>query len=119
MDKVHKHVCGQASFTDYKLLLERNGLWNDTVASYIAKMINQCTACRSTEIPQPSRKVPISSPSKDFNEVLCVDHLYLEEILLMHLMDLVTGYSSVHVVSSTTNLKEAIHGFEASWVSQF
>lgn len=26
LDKVHRHVCGHASFTDFKLLFERNGL---------------------------------------------------------------------------------------------
>ena len=118
IDKVHKHVCGHASFTYYKLLLERNGLWNDAVASYLKELVNGCTACRSTSVPHPSRKVSISSLSKNFNEVLCIDHLYLDESLVMHCMDLVSRYSSAHVVTST-NLKEAIIAFEASWVSQF
>ena len=64
IDKVHKHVCGHASFTDYKLLLERNRLWNDVIASYLTQVVNACTACRSTFVPEPSRKVSIISLSK-------------------------------------------------------
>ena len=77
IDKVHKHVCGHASFTDYKLLLERNGLWNDLISSYIGEIVTNCTACRSSAVPQPNCKVSISSLSKEFNEVLCIDHSIL------------------------------------------
>ena len=118
IDKVHKHVCGHASFTDYKLLLERNGLWNDAISSYLGETVNNCTACRSTAVPQPNRKVSISSLSKEFNEVVCIDHLYLDEIRLTHCMDVVSRYSAAHVVSTAT-LKDAIVAFEACWVSQF
>ena len=97
IDKENKHVCGHASFTDYQLIIERNNLWNDTVASYLRELVNGCTACRSTSVSHPSRKVSISSLSKNFNEVLCIDHLYLDESLVMHFMDLVSRYSSAHV----------------------
>lgn len=118
VDKVHRHVCGHASFTDYKLLLERNGLWNNVIAAYLTEVVNGCTACRSTSVPQPSRKVSISSLSKNFNEILCVDHLYLEDILLVHFIDLVTRYSGSYAVTST-NLEEAVTPFEACWLSPF
>lgn len=115
---VCKHVCGHATFTDYKLLLQRNRVCNDFVASYLTKFVNACTAYHSTWVPQPSRKVSISSLSKKPNEVLCTDHLYLEYVLLMYLMDFTTWYSSALVVTSN-NLKEAIIFLEASWVLQF
>lgn len=118
IDKVHKHVCGHATLTDYKLLLERNGLWNETIASYIAKTMEECTACRCTSPPMPSRKVSISSLSKSFNEVLCVDHFNLDDVLMAHFMDLISRYSAAYIVSST-NLYDAVLGFEAAWVGQF
>lgn len=118
IDKVHKHVCGHATLTDYKLLLERNHLWNDSVASYIARTMEECTGCRCTAPALPSRKVSISSLSKNFNEIVCVDHLYLEEVLMAHYMDLVSRYSAAYIVSST-QLNEAVLGFEAAWVGQF
>lgn len=115
---MHNHVCGHASFTNYKLLLERNGLSNDAVEAYLIQITKSCTSCRATAMPQPSRKVSISYLSTEFNEVLCIDHLYKDEMRLMHFMDLISRYSAAHVVSSST-FKEAIMGFEACWVSQF
>lgn len=44
-----------------------------------------------------------------------VDHLFLADLCLLHSMDLVTKYSTVHNVS-TTALNEAVIGFEASWM---
>ena len=79
--KVHKHVCGHASFTDYKILL---GHRNNSVSSYLSKVVNDCTACRSTAVPKPNCEVSISSLSKEFNESLCIDHLYLDGIRLTH-----------------------------------
>lgn len=35
IDKVQKHVCGHANYTDLQLLLERNDLWKGSVASYV------------------------------------------------------------------------------------
>lgn len=118
IDKVHKHVCGHASHNDLKMLLERNRLWNEAIASYVRNLIEGCSACRATYFLQPNRKVSISSLSNNFNEVVCIDHLFLEDNCLLHCMDLVKRYSAALFVE-TTVLKEAIIGFEAFWISQF
>lgn len=118
IDKVHKHVCGHANFTDFQLLLKRNDLWNEAVASYVQKLVEGCTACPFTAPPQPSRKVSISSMSTQFNQVVCVDHFYLDEIRLMHCMDLVSRFSAIQVVDSET-LADAVAAFEACWMSHF
>lgn len=118
IDKIHKHVCGHASFSDFKLLPERNFLWNDAVSRYLSEVVNACPACRSTATPQPSHKISISSLSKALNEALCIDHLFLEVLCLLHCMDLHSRYSACHVVR-TTSLSEAVIGFEACWNSQF
>ena len=60
----------------------------------------------------------ISTLSKEFNEVLCTDHPYLDDIRLTQCMDLVSRYSAAHV-SNIATLKDAIIAFEACWVSQF
>ncbi len=118
IDKVHKHVCGHATYTDFQLLLERNNLWNETVASYVAQTIQNCSSCKSSALPQPNRKVSISTLSKQFNEIVCIDHFFLDEICLVHCMDLVSRFSAVQAVEST-NLADAVVAFEACWVSQF
>lgn len=118
VDKIHKHVCGHANYTDYRLLLERNELWNEAVPTYVAHSIENCTACKSTAAPQLSRKVSTSSLSKQFNEIVCIDHFYLDERRLMHRMDLVSRYSTVLAVDYLSTMDE-VHAFEATWVSQF
>jgi len=118
VDKVPKHVCGHANFTDMRMLLERNGLWNDTVEDYVDKLISDCTACRSTAPPQPSHKVSISTMSKEFNDTVCVDHFYLESVRLMHCMDIVTRFSAAFVVTSSS-MDDAVFAYESCWLSQF
>lgn len=118
INKVHRHVCGHANYTDMRLLLERNNMWSDVVSDYVGNIIESCTACRSTAPPQPSRKVSISSLSRNFNDVVCLDHFFLESLCILHCMDMATRYSSASIVSSTS-LENVIMGFESSWLSQF
>lgn len=42
VDKVHRHVCGHATFSDMRTLLIRNGLWNESVQHYLATKVSQC-----------------------------------------------------------------------------
>ncbi len=118
IDKVHNHVCGHANFTDFKILLERNNLWDKNVAKYVSNMIENCRACKSAAPTQPPRKVSISSLSKEINEIVCVDHFYLDKICLLHLMDLTTRFSVAQIVKSTA-LQEAVNAFEATWIAHF
>lgn len=60
----------------------------------------------------------LSSLSCNLNDVVCIDHFYLGNITLLHVMDTATRYSDVYVVSSTV-LDEAVLGFEVCWLSQF
>lgn len=101
-----------------KLLIERNGLWSETVADYVSRLIEICHACRATAPPHPNRKVSISSLSRNFNEAVCVDHFYLESVSFLHCMDMATRFSAAFVVKSMT-LEEAIFEFESCWLSQF
>ena len=78
VDKVHKHVCGHSNYSDIKLLLERNMLWNDHVDKYLQSTLENCTACRTTAKPKACRKVSLSAMSRSFNDVVCIDHMFLE-----------------------------------------
>lgn len=37
VDKVQKHVCGHASFSNVKIMLEPNGVWNDFLERYLSQ----------------------------------------------------------------------------------
>lgn len=38
VEKVQKHVCGHVSYTDLKLLLQKNYFWSDTVYHYVTNI---------------------------------------------------------------------------------
>ena len=101
IDKVHNHVFGHSSFTDIKSLLERNGIWNDDAHKCLSTIIETCSSCNETSLPKQARKVLISSMSREFNEVVCIDHLFLDEVPVFHAKDSVTRYSVGTIVPDT------------------
>lgn len=66
LDKVPKPVCGYANYTEQQVLIDRNNLWNETVASYVDQLLKNFTSCRSTAPPKPDRKAYMSSLKKNF-----------------------------------------------------
>lgn len=113
VDRVHTHVCGHASLTDLKLLLQLNNIWNDSVADYLSTVLEKCPHCHAASLPLPARKVSLSSLSRTFNDVVCVDHLFLDDNRVFHIMDATTRYSAGSCVS-TANMSDAIILFESS-----
>ena len=118
IDKVHRHVCGHATYNDIKLLLDRNKIWTDDCAKYLSHIMEQCVNCKVVQLPSGSRKVSLRSMSRSFNDVLCVDHLFIEQHDIIHFMDAQTRYSSGLLVP-TTNMRDAIYGMETKWFSEF
>lgn len=94
VDKVHRHVCGHSPYSDIKLLLIRNEFWNETVERYLSEIVEKCSGCRHMSLLVGTRKVSLSSMSRSFNELVCVDHFYLNDICVLHVMDSVTRYSA-------------------------
>lgn len=47
-------------------------------------------ACRQTSLPKNARKVSLSAISRCSNDVVCVDHFFIDGIILFHLMDSAT-----------------------------
>ena len=118
VDKVHKHVCGHSSFSDIKFLLQRNGIWNDSIQDHLSSVIEKCTSCKATALPKLERKVSLSSMNRSFNEFVCIDHMFLEDNCVFHIMDSYSRYSVGSVVPSTT-MGDAIPIFDAHWISAF
>ena len=118
IDKVHTHVCGHASFSDMKVLLQRNGLWSDEVFRYLAHRVDTCSNCLHTAEPKIPRKVSLSSMSRSFNDVICIDHLHLGNSRVCHVMDATTRYSVGSVVPDVS-MEHSIHTIESNWISPF
>lgn len=97
LHKGHRNVCCHARYTDFKLLLQRNDIFNYVIEAYISRMISKCSSCRFTAPPQLSRKVSISSLIKYFNDVVCLYRLTIDYVKLLHCMDIVSRYSTASV----------------------
>lgn len=62
-----------------------------------------CRACRSAYKPKPSRNVTISSLSRSLNDVVNVDHFFLDGKRAFHAMDATTCYAA-GLISRYTSL---------------
>jgi len=118
IDKVHKHVCGHSSFTDMKVLLERNDLWDDSAHEYLSNVMQRCQKCRKTAPPKEERKVSLSTITRAFNSVVCVDHVFLGDTAVFHIMDSSSRYSAGMVVPNTS-MSHAVSALETVWINPF
>ena len=118
IDKVHRHVCGHSNYRDIRMLLERNGIWNDECNKYLSHVLESCASCHETRLPAQPRTVSLSNLSREFNQLVFVDHFFLDELQIFHVMDAKSTYSAGTVVDSLT-IADAIASFETCWTSQF
>lgn len=118
VDRVHLNVCGHSSVSDKKTLLGRTSNWTSDVAKYLSEVFQRCGSCRVTTRLKPSQKVILSSLHRRFNNVSCVNHFFLDGVLVFHKMDAETLYSAGLVCTDLT-LTSALHAFETVWLSPF
>ena len=111
-------MCGHSSYNEIRLLLDRNELWDDPCSRYLSHVLEICPHCPIVQRPAPSRKVSLSSMFRQFNAIVCIDHLFLDRHDVLHMMDSRTRYSTGLLVSSTT-MKEAIIAYESKWLLEF
>lgn len=118
VQRVHDHVCEHASYGDVRTLLQRNKLWNNDVQRYVASTVEKCPNCIAAAPPATTRKVSISGINRCFNDVVFVDHFWLDDICLFHAMDSFSRFSIAQPVTSTA-ISEVIVAFENLWISHF
>lgn len=118
LDKVHRHVCGNSNYSDIKILLQRNNLWSYEAQKYLATELERCSRCATTSEPAKTRKVSLSTLNRELNEMVCVDHLFLEGTRVFHIMDSYSRYSAGDVVD-TTAMHHAVSIFESMWITPF
>ena len=116
VDRVHRHVCGHAAYSDIRTLLERNDMWTSSVKHYLDRIIQQCANCVKSSRPQPTRKVSLSSLNSSFNDTVYIDHMYLDDMKIFHAMDMYSRFSAC-VVTKSTSMTESIIAFQACWLN--
>lgn len=116
--KVHRHVCGHSDYTEIKVLLQRNNVRDIQAEKYLHEVLETCASFRTTSLPNPAQKVTLSSLSREFDSVVCVDHMFLEYSCAFHTMDSKTRYSVGAIVESS-NMMQDVEVFESIWISEF
>lgn len=100
IDKVYTHVCSHANHTDFNQLLQINNMWDDQVDQYVTNINSNFPSCRPTAHPQPRSMVSISSLSKKFNQIMCIDHFFLDHVCFVHFMDRTSRLSTAEIVKN-------------------
>lgn len=105
-----------------KTLLAGNKLWSDDASEYVKNLIFNINAhfrqFRSTMLPQPLRKVSLSSVNRPFNQVVCNDHMYLDHCCTVHATDTKTRFS-IGAMCNDTSMDAAIYAFQTRWFALF
>lgn len=128
LDKFRPHVFGHGDRADMRTLLERYGYWLEDASKYITDQVERCRSWAVCANPKPSRKVSLASLNRQFYDLLCIDHLFLDGIRVFHAMDAHTRCSAglecpnPSLVAVTHYLKQygsarsgrgAVHGYQA------
>lgn len=118
-NKVHKHICGYFSCSDMRTLLQRKN-WNEQVQSYLSNFIAQCPDCNAQDspIPPPNCIISLTSLNRQYNEVLCMVHLFLDMVTMFHMMD-VFRRSSVGAFVDSTTMENVTYHMENLWFAHF
>ena len=114
--RVHKHTCGHASYSDVRILLQRNNLWSQEVEHYLGDTMQKCIHCNKSASPTPARKVSLSSLTKSFNDLIFIDYFYLDDIRLFHVMDMATRFSACYL-SDSHSMSDSIIALQSCWLS--
>ena len=81
-------------------------------------MISDLPHCKLSCTPPTNRCVSLSSLNREFNEIVCIDHFFLENATVFHAMDVATRFSAGIVVESTS-METVILNLELIWFSNF
>lgn len=110
-DIVQKHVFGRATLGDIATLLRRNNLQTESSKKYFDNTVTRCTFCRFTGKPKPSHKASISKMNREFSDLVCIDHRFLDGQCVVHITGAHTRYSARLVIHSAS-LDEAVFTFK-------
>eukprot|EP00173_Palmaria_palmata_P004214 Plantae.Rhodophyta-Palmaria_palmata.ctg5272.p1 GENE.Plantae.Rhodophyta-Palmaria_palmata.ctg5272~~Plantae.Rhodophyta-Palmaria_palmata.ctg5272.p1 ORF type:complete len:291 (-),score=14.17 Plantae.Rhodophyta-Palmaria_palmata.ctg5272:290-1162(-) len=118
VEKNYSYVCGYSSLNDVKILLQRNQIWSSEIEKYLLQTIDSCVACHSVQPPKPMRKVSIKGVNRSFNDSAQVDHFFLDQKAILHVMETSCRYSTGKPVPSTS-VSHATEFFEERYFSEF
>lgn len=115
-DKVQKHTCRHSASSDMRTMLQRNGLWSDAVQRHLSDLVQRCNHFIASSTPPPSCKVSLATLCRELNDLMFFVHFYFNQLLLLHMMDAYSGFSTA-VVFSDTSMGSPCLAFEHAWLT--
>lgn len=111
IDRIQKYVCEHSPFSDLKILLQRNVLLIETALRYMHELTTKCTSCKCSNKLKSSRKFFLSALSLNFNDLVSIYPMFLDEMCVFYVMNSHTLYSPGLVVNNTS-LDSACKAFD-------
>lgn len=116
--EVWKHVCGHSWPTNMEIWRQRNGLHTNIAPKCCHKVTSEFPSCRCTKNPKLSGNVSPSTLFRMFNDVLCIDYMFLGEKCVFHDMDSHMPYSAGLLVENAFS-DVPCEAFDICWLSTF
>lgn len=101
-----------------RALLERNNLCKNDTQHFVSTTVQNCKDFMAFSTPLPSNKVSISPLSGYFNQVVVVDHFYLDSVHQVNFRYTNYRYSGFHI-SHTATISAATIGSYSCWLNRF
>lgn len=117
VDKLPRHICGQATYTDIWKLLEGNKNWSDEIDEYLTSFLDACVPRQAVMPRKKSCEVSLAALIQQFHQLVCMDHLLVANVMFFHFVDAASRFSAAAVVDSIS-LADSMVSFEACWIEQ-
>lgn len=101
VDRVHSHACGRELYSDIRIILLINNIWNEDVQHYWENLSEKCTKLKASSTPSSHRFVSLSSLNTEFIDVVYIEHFFLDSRTIFHITDVSSRFSDGIVVAST------------------
>lgn len=102
----------------YCSTLEINNLCDNIVKRHFNLTLDQFASYRKNAHTLPARKLSLSCMSRQFRQVVCDGHFFLDEAIVFHAMDSIARYSVGSFVPDNTRNNAILH-FDILWISHF
>lgn len=110
-DRIREYLCGYAPYSDMRTLPMRNKIWNELIQEYGTRIVACCCGCTSPSTTLSDQLVSLTSLNPEFDEIVCVYHIFPRNIAVLHCMDVSSRLQARHVVT-TTNVIESAHALK-------
>lgn len=101
-----------------RTLHQRMNMRLDDAQTYLSRVVPRCNLFVTASVPHPLRKVVLLVLNRSFNDVVMVNHFYIDQVRIFHAMKSYSRFSAARTAPDAT-LNAAPLSFESVWDSLF